>query len=350
MYLTPFMLTQNIALDNALSTIQVIHQLINKINDVISELNNINVTANDYTDEQIRKLTEKIDSDLTSLEKTLKAYSDAGVSNLKEYVDTDVANLRSELNTAVNSLKNDIKLLERDLKLYSDVGDSLLKVYINTLYDELLEIITNGKNLIYSPVDGGFKSVKDAISDMANVVQQKNGVNWKTLETLCNTEEYNLTGFNKVNNDYNIYYKGGEHATIEYINANGLNIVCESAIKTISIDGEYVRHSGGASHLIPTATLQKFETVVVNTDANNKVTHYTIVNMDYFVPSKVTYDSWHDKLISISKFNNWYSFAFYTCYFLQESLTRSNSNPVDIKNQIEYMSLLNEDFYNAKGE
>ena len=72
MYLTPFMLTQNIALDNALSTIQVIHQLINKVNDVISELNNINVTANDYTDDQIRKLTEKIDSDLTALEKTLR--------------------------------------------------------------------------------------------------------------------------------------------------------------------------------------------------------------------------------------------------------------------------------------
>ena len=85
MYLTPFMLTQNIALDNALSTIQVIHQLISKVNDVITELNNINVTANDYTDEQIRKLTEKIDSDLNALEKTLKAYSDTGVSNLKDY-------------------------------------------------------------------------------------------------------------------------------------------------------------------------------------------------------------------------------------------------------------------------
>ena len=55
---------------------------------------------------------------------------------------------------------------------------------------------------------------------------------------MCNNEEYNLTGFNKVNNDYNIYYKGGEHATIEYLNANGLNIVCESAIDKISIDGE----------------------------------------------------------------------------------------------------------------
>lgn len=340
MYLTPFTLTQNIALDNALSTIQVIHQLISKINDVITELNNINVTANDYTDEQIRKLTEKIDNDLVELENTLK-----------EYVDTDVANLRVDLNTAVNNLKTDIKLLERDLKLYSDVGDSLLKVYINTLYDKLLEIITNGKNLIYSPVDGGFKSVKDAISDMANVVQQKNGVNWKTLETLCNNEEYNLTGFNKVNNDYNIYYKGGEHATIEYLNANGLNIVSKkSAIQIVNIDGENKRHSGGASYLIPTATLQKFETVVVITDYNNNVTHYTFINMDYFVPSKVTYDSWLNKLNTLSKFNNWYSFAFYTCYFLQESLTRTNGNPVDIKNQIEYMSLLNEDFYNAKGE
>lgn len=349
MYLTPFTLTQNIALDNALSTIQVIHQLISKINDVITELNNINVTANDYTDEQIRKLTEKIDSDLTELENTLKAYSDAGVSNLKEYVDTDVANLRADLNTAVTNLKADIKLLERDLKLYSDVGDSLLKVYINTLYDELLEIITNGKNLIYSPVDGGFKSVKDAIFDMANVVQQKNGVNWKTLETLCNNEEYNLTGFNKVNNNYNIYYKGGEHTKITYLGSEGISIHSDVSIKTFIVDGENSTNFRGGTASAELNTLQKFETTMVITDINDTITHYTFINMDYFVPSKVTYDSWHDKLIAISKFNNWYSFAFYTCYFLQESLTRTNGNPVDIKNQIEYMSLLNEDFYDKKG-
>lgn len=348
MYLTPFMLSQNIALDNALSTIQVIHQLISKVNDVITELNNINVTANDYTDEQIRKLTEKIDSDLTVLEKTLKAYSDAGVSNLKKYVDTDVANLRADLNMAVTNLKSDIKLLETNLKLYSDTGDAKLKVYINTLYDELLEIITNGKNLIYSPVDGGFKSVKDSIFDIANIVQQKNGINWQTLETLCRAS-YSLTGYTKINSDYDMYYKGGEYATIDYLNMNGLYIVCQNAIRSLTIDGKGSTIFDGAGVLIPTATLQKFETLIVITDMNNNVTHYSILNLDYAL-KPVTYNSWLNKLNTLLNFNNWYSFAFYTCFFLQESLTRTDGTPVDVKNQIQYMSLLNTDFYNLKGE
>lgn len=347
MYLTPFMLSQNIALDNALSTIQVIHQLISKVNDVIEELNNINVTANDYTDEQIKKLTLKIDTDLNALEKTLKAYSDTGIENLKEYVDTDIASLRSDFNTIILNIRTEIQLLEKSLKAYSDLGDSNLKVYINSLYDELLNLIKNGNNLIYSPIDGDLKSVKDAIFDIANIVQQKNGINWQTLETLCRSD-YSLTGYTKINSDYDMYYKGGEYATIDYLNSNGLYIVCNNAIQTITVDGEYQRFDG-SGYLINFTILQKFETVVVITDVNNNVTHYSILNLDYAL-KPVTYNSWASKLNTLLNFNNWYSFAFYTCFFLQESLTRTDGTPVDVKNQIQYMSLLNKDFYNLKGE
>lgn len=348
MYLTPFMLSQNIALDNALSTIQVIHQLISKVNDVIEELNNINVTANDYTDEQIKKLTLKIDTDLNALEKTLKAYSDTGIENLKEYVDTDIASLRSDFNTIILNIRTEIQLLEKSLKAYSDLGDSNLKVYINSLYDELLNLIKNGNNLIYSPIDGDLKSVKDAIFDIANIVQQKNGVNWQTLETLCRAD-YSLTGYTKINSDYDMYYNGGEYATIDYLNVNGLYIVCQNAIRSLTIDGESSTIFEGSGVLIPIATLQKFETLIVITDMNNNVTHYSILNLDYAL-KPVTYNSWANKLNTLLNFNNWYSFAFYTCFFLRESLTRTDGTPVDIKNQIQYMSLLNTDFYNLKGE
>lgn len=348
MYLTPFMLSQNIALDNALSTIQVIHQLISKVNDVIEELNNINVTANDYTDEQIKKLTLKIDTDLNALEKTLKAYSDTGIDNLKEYVDTDIATLRSDFNTIILNIRTEIQLLEKSLKAYSDLGDSNLKVYINSLYDELLNLIKNGNNLIYSPIDGDLKSVKDAIFDIANIVQQKNGINWQTLETLCRAD-YSLTGYTKINSDYDMYYNGGEYATIDYLNVNGLYIVCQNAIRSLTIDRESSTIFEGAGVLIPIATLQKFETLIVITDMNNNVTHYSILNLDYAL-KPVTYNSWSNKLNTLLNFNNWYSFAFYTCFFLQESLTRTDGTPVDVKNQIQYMSLLNTDFYNLKGE
>ena len=67
MRLTPFNLTQNISVDNALSTIQVIHQLIAKMNNVVEELNNIDSTANSYTDSEI----EKVKSIISSLESEL---------------------------------------------------------------------------------------------------------------------------------------------------------------------------------------------------------------------------------------------------------------------------------------
>lgn len=348
MYLTPFMLSQNIALDNALSTIQVIHQLISKVNDVIKELNNINVTANEYTDEQIKKLTLKIDTDLNALENTLKAYSDTGIENLKEYVDTDIASLRTDFNTIILNIRTEMQLLEKSLKYYSDLGDSNLKVYINSIYDELLNLIKNGNNLIYSPIDGDLKSVKDAIFDIANVVQQKNGINWQTLETLCKAS-YSLTGYTKINSAYDMYYKGGEYAVIGYLNPNGLYIVCQNAIKSLTIDGKSSDIFEGSGVLIPIATLQKFETLIVINDVNGNVTHYSILNLDYAL-KPVTYNSWANKLNTLLNFNNWYSFAFYTCYFLQESLTRTDGTAVDIKNQVEYMSLLNTDFYNLKGE
>lgn len=348
MRLTPFNLSQNIALDNALSTIQVIHQLISKVNNVIDELNNINVTANDYTDEQIKKLALKIENDLKSLETTLKAYSDTGIENLKEYVDTDIATLRSDFNTIILNIRTEIQLLEKSLKAYSDLGDSNLKVYINSIYDELLNLIKNGNNLIYSPVDGDLKSVKVAIFDLANIIQQKNGINWQTLETLCKAD-YSLEGYTKINSDYDMYYKGGEYATIDYLNMNGLYIVCQNAIRSLTIDGESSTIFVGSGVLIPSATLRKFETRIVITDTNNNVTHYSILNLNYAL-KPVTYDSWANKLKTLVNFNNWYAFAFYTCYFLQESLTRTDGTAVDVKNQVEYMSLLNTDFYNLKGE
>lgn len=348
MYLTPFMLSQNIALDNALSTIQVIHQLISKINDVIDGLNNINVTANEYTDEQIKKLAMKIESDLKSLETTLKAYSDKSIDDLKNYTDENVEDLRNEYKVEVAKLHNDIIELETTLKTYSDLGDSNLKVYINSLYDELLNLIKNGNVLIYSPVDGDLKSVKDVIFDLANIIQQKNGVNWQTLETLCKAN-YSLAGYTKINSDYDMYYKGGEYAVIDYLNPNGLYIVCQNAIRSLTIDGESSTIFEGSGVLIPTSTLKKFETLIVITDMNNNVTHYSILNLDYAL-KPVTYNSWANKLNTLLNFNNWYSFAFYTCYFLQESLTRTDGTAVDIKNQVEYMSLLNTDFYNLKGE
>ena len=210
-------------------------------------------------------------------------------------------------------------------------------------------------------IDELLRKKYDDILMMKDIIIEETDVPEKSFDEVVKLKKQNLSSFDlerklsvynnlivKINSDYDMYYNGGEYATIDYLNINGLYIVCQNAIRSLTIDGASSTIFEGAGVLIPIATLQKFETLIVITDMNNNVTHYSILNLDYAL-KPVTYDSWHDKLIAISKFNNWYSFAFYTCFFLQESLTRTDGIPVDVKNQIQYMSLLNEDFYNTKG-
>lgn len=348
MRLTPFTLTQNISVDNALSTIQVIHQIITKVNNVVDYVNNLEIDANAYTDEQIKALNEKIEKELLELETTLKIYSDNLNNNMKTYVDDRDRVILDLLSSSMVTIREEIQKVEKALRLYIDTEDSKIYVYIDEIYKELYDLIMNGNDVIYSPVDGFLKSVKDVIFDISNIVQQKNGINWNTLEKLCKVD-YSLTGYTKINSDYDMYYKGGEYAVIDYLNPNGLYIVCQNAIRSLTINGESSTIFEGAGVLIPLTSLQKFETIIVITDVNNNVTHYNILNLNYAL-KPVTYNSWANKLNTLLNFNNWYSFAFYTCYFLQESLTRTDGTAVDIKNQVEYMSLLNTDFYNLKGE
>lgn len=234
------------AIDNALSTMQILHKLIIQINTIIDEINSIDSRANEYTDEQIKILKDFLVNKInTDIENT--------VNTLTEYIDNQDEKNYNILNTKIdNVIKQvyiDIAKLKSDLILYIDDNDNKIKVIINEVYEELYNLIKNGNDIIYSPVDGNLKSTKDVIVDVMNIIQQKNGINWKTLQTLC----------------------------------------------TIN-DG-------------------------------------------------VTYDSWLNKLKTLSKFNNWYSLAFYTCMCLNESLTTISGLSINVQNQPMFMSLLNDDFY-----
>lgn len=346
MRLTPFLLTQNLAVDNALSTIQVIHQLINQMNKIIDTVNSIDSKANQYTDEQItnlkNELVSKIEKDVSDLKETLISYIDTQDNSLK-------VELLKILEDKVVKIYSDVEKIKNDLYLYIDTNDNEIMVKLYDMYNELLNLILNGNNYVYSAVDGNLKSVRDVMYDVMDIVQQKNGVSWKTLEDLCNVN-YDLTGFVKPNDDIEIYVeKYGTESHIDYLNVNGLYIVCNNAIKSVSIDDENVDIFIGGGVLIPLTYFNKFLTDIVIVDVNSNKSTYKVANLDY-VLKPVTYDSWIDKLNTLNKFNNWYSLAFYTCVCLQESLTRLDGTPVNIYNQPQFISLLNDNFYNVKGE
>lgn len=234
------------AIDNALSTMQILHKLITQINIIIDEINSIDSKANAYTDEQIKILKDflvnKINTDIENTTKTLTEY----INNQDE---KNYNILNKKIDDVIKQVYIDIAKLKSDLILYIDDNDNKIKVIINEVYEELYNLIKNGNDIIYSPVDGNLKSTKEVIADVMNIIQQKNGINWKTLQELCT--------------------KG----------------------------------------------------------------------------TGVTYDSWFNKLKVLPRFNNWNTLAFYTCVCLNDSLTTTSGNPINVENQSMFISLLNDDFY-----
>lgn len=171
MRLTPFNLTQNISVDNALSTIQVIHQIITKVNNVVDYVNNLENNSNKYTDEQIKIVLEQLENNLTDLENTLKLYVDNKVDNLKSYVDNENNDIKTLIDNKVEKIYNDINDLEQSLKNYIDLNDTEIKLLIYEIKDELINLINQGKEKVFSPVDGRSKSIQQALYDIFNLIK-----------------------------------------------------------------------------------------------------------------------------------------------------------------------------------
>lgn len=166
------------AIDNALSTMQILHKLITQINTVIDEVNFIDSKANEYTDEQIKTLKDFLLNKINNDIKTLTEYI-----NNQDKKNYNILN--KKIDDIIKQVYIDIAKLKSDLILYIDDNDDKIKVIINEVYDELFNLIRKGNNAIYSPVDGNLKSTQDAFIDVMNIVQQKNGVNWNTFQALC---------------------------------------------------------------------------------------------------------------------------------------------------------------------
>ena len=177
MRLTPFNLTQNISVDNALSTVQVIHQLIAKLNDVVKQINDIDSTANSYTDSEI----EKVKSIISSLESELKS--------LIETNRTDIALLQGAINVIEHRLEElnsyvDSKNLEI-LNLVNTNYKTLCALY-SAFKNEVIELLNANEPVVTNPTTG----LKDKLSKCLLDVYTANRVNTLDLsiysaKTIC---------------------------------------------------------------------------------------------------------------------------------------------------------------------
>ncbi len=184
------------AIDNALSTMQILHKLITQINTVIDEVNSIDSKANEYTDEQIELLHRIIKDELSEVESNL--------NNLIKSNSDDIVNIKTEL----IELHNNINKLNEDIKSNTDLIFSNYNVLILKIAElkDYIDSVINGLNIkVFSPVTGYKTDIQNALNDIYNLYQIDFGnVNLTYIKKLLQ----NIVIINNVNyNLLNIKFK-----------------------------------------------------------------------------------------------------------------------------------------------
>lgn len=183
------------AIDNAFSTLQIIHKLIKHMNKVIDEVNSIDSKANEYTDEQIRlaknELNTRIDEvvlSITELETELKQFA-------RDYTDTQIDDLKNEyihnklveVYEAIENVNDRLTTLYERLDIKIDRTKNELEYLIEITKAELMELIKKGGS-VYSGVTGELTNAEKTVKQLVDKVQHKNGVEWNDIITQISSQ------------------------------------------------------------------------------------------------------------------------------------------------------------------
>lgn len=245
--LLPFMFSQNLSVDNALSTQQIIHQLITKMNEVTEYVSNWESDYQGYVNKKISELSTEIEAKLKKLDNDLTLYINEAITNERNYVNTINTNLQSQIDELsrlfqrlLNEAKAELKTLISDTsKSDRDYTDKQI-LDVKTLIAELnqkLEELASKSIASFSPVDGNLKTNEECMQDIMRIVQKSGfSFTWEDIAKIksrLHLYNYNLlTEASKINwNEYNFIisalpeysntYKGGWSG--KYI-ANYVNI------------------------------------------------------------------------------------------------------------------------------
>lgn len=165
---TPYMWSDNLSVDNALNSRQIIHQLITKINELVTLYNNLDLEVDS-------KIDSKITKELTDLENELSNAIQKAFENSTDYTDLTEQRLNDKIEKVSKDGKNAILTLESELKEYTDTKVLEVNTKIMELYTEFDKLAKNSFASI-SPLDGSLKSNRDCFYDMLHVFQRQNGV------------------------------------------------------------------------------------------------------------------------------------------------------------------------------
>ena len=180
--LLPFMFSQNLSVDNALSTQQIIHQLITKMNEVTEYVSNWESDYQGYVDKKILELSTEIEAKLKTLDNDLTRYINEAITNERNYVNTINTNLQSQIDELgrlfqrlLNEAKAELKTLISDTSISDRVYTDKQILEVKTLIAELnqkLEELASKSIASFSPVDGNLKTNEECMRDNMRIVQK----------------------------------------------------------------------------------------------------------------------------------------------------------------------------------
>jgi RNA binding exosome subunit len=203
--LLPFMFSQNLSVDNALSTQQIIHQLITKMNEVTEYVSNWESDYQGYVDNKISVLSTEIEAKLKTLDNDLTRYINEAITNERNYVNTINTNLQSQidelgrlfqrlLNEAKAELKTLISNTSKSDRDYTDKHILAVKTLIAEL-NQKLEELASKSIASFSPVDGNLKTNEECMRDIMRIVQKSGfSFTWEDInEIISRLRSYSYT-------------------------------------------------------------------------------------------------------------------------------------------------------------
>lgn len=235
MRITPFNLHQNIAFDNAISSIQYLHQLGSKIQDIISVLNNLETDYENYTDEKVEELKAFLLEKDEQLKDLVKEWIANLNSSLTDSIDEGVAHSKSYTDSKTNDLKEDLTALNKSmldittkLDLKVDARFNECNKLITDFRLEIYDLLNNFDNFkCYSPVTGEFEKLGNILTQVHQDFLKTCSLNVKTLNYLFDRGKTQHEGLTLIYND--CYVKNDvDHFTIVETSERGLKIRLKS--------------------------------------------------------------------------------------------------------------------------
>jgi len=166
--LNRFYFSDNLSIDNALSTNHIIHQLINQYNKLIDFLNDLEYDYKSYVDGEIVKLHNQINTQLSELENVLNDKIELNCLDINELksradlIETNISNIMLDITQFKSDVENEFNNVRNEIStVFHSLQSELLA--LKNYVDDLIKRMTVK---VYSNYDGCKKDIKSALNDL----------------------------------------------------------------------------------------------------------------------------------------------------------------------------------------